>query len=444
MRLLMLGVNHRTAAVELREKLALSEAKLDALLDRLRGVSPGLETVVLSTCNRTEVYLARPVHAAPDFAQLRAMLAEYCGVAESELVSATIQREQLEAAAHLFRVCAGLESMVLGEQQILGQVKRAYDAANGRACVGPVLHRVFQQALRFGKSMRSRTGIDAGRMSVGSVAVDFARRVFERFDDKCVVGLGAGQIVKLALRHFAGLGPGRLEVSNRTASRAEALVAELGTGRARAWEDRDELLVEADVLLVCTGSSEPVIVAEHVRQRGLIRRRRNRPLFVIDLGVPRDVDPGLASFSNVYLYNIDDLQAVTEGSQAQRAEIAAACEPELLEQARACLSAIQHQDLGVLVRQLRERLAAIGDHEQQRTIGKLRAAAHDSYEAILAEHTHRVINKILHLPLSQFDRKDGDAPLGFYAAALRRLFALDEHATTPHGKEKTPDEVGGS
>lgn len=424
MRLLMLGVNHRTAAVELRERLALADDRLDAALDRLRTAFPGVEAVILSTCNRTEVYLARPAHEPPTFDDLRAMLAAHCNISVEDLAAVTIQREQQEAAAHLFRVCAGLESMVLGEAQILGQVKRAYDAANARAAVGPVLHRVFQHAIRAGKSIRSRTRIDAGRVSVGSVAVDFARNIFERFDDKTVAAIGAGEMVKLALRHFAALKPGRLWMTNRTAARAEALAASLGIGSVRAWEDLDTLVVEADVLLVCTGATTPVLTLERFRS-GWHKRRRNRPLFIIDLGVPRDVEPGVASLSNVYLYNIDDLQAVIGENQDQRSAVAAACEDELLEEVRACINAIQHQDIGQLVRQLRQRLDEIGRAEHDRTIRRLTAAAPDEVEAVLAEHTHRVINKILHLPLSQIDRRNVDAPLGFYAAALRRLFSLD-------------------
>ncbi len=426
MRLLMLGVNHRTAPVALREKLALAGDALDATLDALHAAHPMIEAVILSTCNRTELYLARPAHEPPTFDELRAFLSARCGIAADQLPGVTIQREQQEAAGHLFRVCAGLESMVLGEPQILGQVKRAYEAANARGCVGPVLHRVFQHAIRCGKDVRNRTGIDAGRVSVGSVAVDFARNVFERFDDKTVVAVGAGEMIKLALRHFSSQSPGRLWLTNRTAERAHALAAGIPAAQVRAWDDLDTLLVEADVLLVCTGATTPIITLDRFRSGGLHRRRRNRPLFIIDLGVPRDVAPQIGSLSNVYLYNIDDLQTVIGESHGQRSAIATQCETMLLEQVRSCISAIQHQDVGQLVRQLRERLERLGRAEQDRTTRKLMTASPDDYEALVAEHTHRLINKILHLPLSQIDRRNADAPLGFYAAALRRLFALDD------------------
>jgi glutamyl-tRNA reductase len=442
MRLLMLGVNHRTAAVEVREKLALAGPTLDAMLDAVRAVQAMTEVVVLSTCNRTELYLARPAHEPPTFDDLRTLVATRCGLTPEQLGGVTIQREQQEAAAHLFRVCAGLESMVLGEPQILGQVKRAYEAANERGCVGPVLHRVFQQAIRCGKDVRSRTGIDAGRMSVGSVAVDFARNIFERFDDKTVVAVGAGEMMKLALRHFGSLTPGRLWLTNRTHERAAAAAAAVPRAQARAWDDLDSLLVEADVLLVCTGATTPILTTE--RFRPLHKRRRNRPLFIIDLGLPRDVEPGVGTLSNVYLYNLDDLQSVTVESHGQRSALVQQCEAMLLEQVRACVNAIQHQDLGQLVRQLRERLESLGRHEHDRTLRKLMTASPDDYESVLAEHTHRLINKILHMPLSQIDRRNADAPLGFYAAALRRLFALDEapdDAQTPPTLSHQPDKL---
>ncbi len=432
MRIVMLGINHRTAGVELRERLALAGTALDAAVDGFSRQYPGVELIILSTCNRTEFYLARPSHHPPDIQQLIAFVSEHCGTDRALMTSAVIHRENHEAAAHLFRVATGLDSMVLGEPQVLGQIKRAYEQAAARQVVGPVLHRLFQQAIASAKQVRRETGIDKGRVSVGSVAVDFAKRIFESFQDKTVLAIGAGDMAKLALRHLQALSPEKLWLVNRTPQRACNLAGllgiEPGRGGARAWEDLDELLVEADIVLTSTAAPHPVITAE--RLKPLSRRRRNRPLFVIDLAVPRDVEPAVGTLTNVYLYNIDDLQQVVAQTHEDRRSQVQAADALLLDAARSCMSEVQNQDVGRLIRALRHRLHEMGQAESQRTLRRLATAhpagADPKIQALLNEHTDRLINKILHLPMSQLDRRDADAPLAFYAAALRRLFALEE------------------
>ncbi len=431
MRILLLGVNHRTADVQLREKLAMAGGPLNAALARLRETYADAEFVLVSTCNRTELYTARPSHAAPSIEDLRNVLADLSGVEVGAVTAATIHREQEQAVAHLFRVCSGLDSMVLGETQILGQVKRAYEVASAANAIGPVLHRVFQSALSAARKVRADTGIDAGRVSVGSVAVDFARQVFDDFADKTIVGVGAGEMAKTTLKHLKALNPHRLWLVNRTAQRAAELAATIGVGHPgggpRAWDELDELMVDADVMVTSTGATEPIITAE--RFKPLARRRRNRPLFIIDIAVPRDVDPTVGGLSNIYLYNVDDLESVVEATRDQRRDLVAQCDGLLTGHVAACMSQLQNQDIGRLVRELRRRLLDIGEAERERTRRKLTAQLNgdaERAEKILDEHTHRLINKILHLPLSQLDHGNPDAPLGFYAAALRRLFDLSD------------------
>lgn len=430
MRILMLGVNHRTAPVELREKLALPAESIGPALDRLRALHAGAEAVLLSTCNRTEIYLARPAHEKPAAEDLMAFLSTLCGVERDTLAGVSIHREQDQAVAQLFRVCAGLDSMVLGEHQVLGQVKRAYELASSRGAVGPVLHRVFQQAIAVARQARTSTGIDAGRLSVGSVAVDFARQVFEHFEDKTIVAVGAGEMAKVTLRHFQNLKPAKLWITNRTYDRAARLAGSLGLshgrGGVRPFEALDELLVEADIVVTSTGSREPIITVD--RFKPLLKRRRSRPLFIIDIALPRDVEAGVGSLKNTYLYNLDHLQAVVDKTRGQRSCQVEACEQILLEAVRECMADIQNRDIGRLVRALRNRLHEIGQTEQERTGRKLESLGRDELQPLLEEHTHRLINKILHLPLAQLDRRQPDAPLGFYAAALRRLFDLNDEA----------------
>ncbi|MFW6060325.1 MAG: glutamyl-tRNA reductase [Phycisphaeraceae bacterium] len=452
MRIGLLGLNHRTAPIELRERVAMSEDALGALHEEMGRRFPTAEHVVLSTCNRIECYVARPSDDPPTIDALRALLAECAGVPTSELTAASIHREQEEALRHLFRVAAGLDSMVLGEPQVLGQVKRAYDLAVAHDSVGPVLHRVFQDALAAAKRVRTDTGIGSARVSVGSVAVDFARQVFEDFTDKTILGIGAGEMAKTTLRHLLDLQPRRLWLTNRSPQRAAELASALGlagaAGGARHWEELDELLVEADVVLTSTGSEQPIVTPE--RFKPIAKRRRHRPLFIIDIAVPRDVAPAVGTARNVYLYNIDDLQTVMDAGADQRREQSAACEAQLNEAASACMHQVRYRDVGHLIRQLRQRLHDLGALEQQRTQRKLRQVADpETAEAIndlLDEHTRRLVNKILHLPLSQLDPKNGelDAPLGFYAAALRRLFDLDEreHETPPSTRPPAPAREG--
>ena len=313
---------------------------------------------------------------------------------------------------------------------MLGQVRRAYADATERGRVGPVLHKLFQEAIAAAKRVRKDTGIDRGRVSVASVAVEFAKGVFEGFADKTVLAVGGGEATKAMVRRLIEQDARRVLVVNRTAERARRLADALGLtpdrGGARPWDDLERLLVEADVVLTGTASSEPILTQRMLRR--VVKKRRRRPLVLLDVAVPRDVEPAAGALSNVFLYNLDDLQDVVEQTMSKRGDQLAACETMALEAATACMAEVQHRDVGQLIRELRRRLHDIGDEERDRTRRKaqnLTPRDDEALEELLAEHTHRVINKILHLPLSQLDARDASRPLGFYAAALRRLFDLD-------------------
>ncbi|MCC6580906.1 MAG: glutamyl-tRNA reductase [Phycisphaeraceae bacterium] len=433
MRIAMVGVSHRTAPVDIRERLSLNHERLDQALRELRNRFPHAECVIVCTCNRTELYVAHPATMPPGADDLRQFFVDLSGMAPSDLLAASVHRENDQAVGHLFRVASGLESMVLGEPQILGQVRRAYERARDQQCVGPVLHRVFQQALASAKEARTRTGIDAGRVSIGSVAVDFARQIFEDFTDKTVVAIGAGELAKLAMRHLTALHPAKLWIVNRTTERAMQLARTLGlceaNGGVRPMDQLDGLLIDADI--VVTSTSSPTAVLTVARCKPLLRQRRHRPLFILDLAVPRDVEPQVAGLRNVYLYNIDDLQNVVARTHDHRGELAEAAQKLLAEQIRVCMTGIRHRDVGQLVRALRTKLHGLGDEECTRTLRKLEQARPEQWRELMEEHTQRLVNKILHMPLSQLDHRHADAPLGFYAAALRRLFQLEETDAGP-------------
>ncbi|MCC7407435.1 MAG: glutamyl-tRNA reductase [Phycisphaeraceae bacterium] len=437
MRIVMVGLSHRTAPVAVRERLAMTPEQVAAFAEQMRSRWSVAEVVVLSTCNRMELYFVRPTHSPPKLTDVVELLAELRGVDAKELTACCVQREHLEAMSHLFRVAGGLESMVLGEPQILGQVRTAYESARTQGTAGPALHKLFQQALATAKSVRHETGIDSGRMSVGSVAVDFARRIFERFDDKVVLGIGAGAMAKLTLKHLQSLKPAKLWITNRTQANARNLVEKLGHDEGpgagvRPWEDLDNLLVEADVVVTSTGSPEAILTAK--RFETIVKRRRRRPIFLVDIAVPRDVEEGVGQLPNVYLYNIDDLQQVVDQTVAQRSSLVQTAEAKLVEAAQACLDQIEQRNIGLLVKELEERLVAIGQAEHERTLrkwlarqpGNPQAQADPSVHEALTEHTHRLIHKILHLPLSQLHRQPRQASMSFYATALRLLFDLSE------------------
>lgn len=452
MRVLLLTANHRTAPLELRERLAIAPERMPEAIEFFRTRFPRSEIVLLSTCNRTEIYLARPAHEAPHHPELRSALAEFCSLPEPALQAAIITLDGEPAITHLLRVACGIDSMVVGEPQILGQVKRAYELASQNQSVGPVLHKLFQHAIATAKSIRHQTGIGDGRLSIGSVAVDFARQIFERFDDKTVVCIGAGQMAKLTLKHLLDLRPAKLWIANRSLPRADALAQNLElqqsgiTGGVRDLNALDQLLIEADIVLTSTGASHPVLTA--ARLKPLLKPRRYRPLFVIDIAVPRDVEPAVGDLSDVYLYNIDDLQSVVEQTRQQRGQQINHCQTLLEQATRVAMAQLQHRDVGQVIRQLRHKLHELGDVEQQRTLRKIAANLPPDQaqlvEELLAEHTHRLINKMLHLPLSQLDHRQADSSVAVYAAALRRLFNLpDEGASDASSPSHASDSAPG-
>jgi len=428
----LLSVNYRRAGVALREKLALSGSSLEKAIDQLHGHYPEAELVLLSTCNRTELYIASDSMQQPSTAQLIGELSVLSGIDEATLTEVVVCLENEQAVEHLFRVASGLESMVLGEPQVLGQVKRAYETANGLQVVGPVFHRVFQRAIGVAKRVRTQTGIDSGRVSVGSVAVDFAKQIFERFDDKTILGIGAGEMAKPMLRQLAQLKPARLWLTNRSLDKAQSLMAQLclngQQSEAMAFEQLDDLLMEADIVLTSTSATEPIVTSG--RFKPVLRRRRSKPLFLVDIAVPRDVEPEVGDLANVYLYNIDDLQRVVDQTHGLRSDQVCACESKLADAVRSCLYDVQNRELGQLVLSVKRRLQDLGSAERERTCRKLAACLPEELSQkvpeLIEEHTHRLINKILHEPLSRLDHHNRESNLDTYTTSLRVLFGLEE------------------
>ena len=394
MRILALGVDHRSAPTSVRETLAFEGERRQRGLDALKADAPDTEFVLLSTCNRVELYAAAEADP-PDAEALAGSLARFHDVPVAMLDGHLVARRDGAAVNHLFRVAAGLESLVPGEGQVLFQVRDAYKLATECKAVGPILHHVFQRALRAGKRVRGETGLDRGKCSVASVAADVARAVFERFEDKAVLVIGAGATGELALRHLAALRPGSLLVTNRDPARARAVAAPWG-GRVTPFDQLDDALTEADVVLSATAAAEPIV--DFDRYARIQRTRGNRLALVLDLAVPRDFDPRVGGLERVMLYNVDDLRAQAERNlQGRRAQIDRA---RLIidRESAACLAALRHRrHAGVLLRRLGDSADAVLRSELDRLF-TAQPDLTDAQRTVIARTMSRLSNQLLHQP----------------------------------------------
>lgn len=311
--LLLVGLNHKTAPVEVRERVSFSPEQIPKLLSELRSVPALSECALLSTCNRTEFYAVAQSDASQTFQELTGFLQQR---SDGAPISRHLYRSEGSLAInHLFAVSSGLDSLVVGENQILGQVRRAYLQAQEAHFTGPVLERLFPWALRVGKKARSETGIARGASSVSAAAVDLAQNIFGDMTGRRVLLLGAGKMSTKALKLLSRTGVKEVQVVNRTYEKAAELAAQCG-GKAVPFEDLDQALTQVDILISSTGA--PHYIVTRARMLEVMRRRRGRPLFLVDIAMPRDFDPSCGEVDNVYLYNIDDLQAVVDRNLARR------------------------------------------------------------------------------------------------------------------------------
>lgn len=439
MNLLLLGMSHRTAPLELRERYAVSDVR--PALGKLVASPDVEEAVLLSTCNRVEVLvLTRQLDAAR--LRLRAFIERELGADgagdASNLDEALYQYVDRSAVRHAFRVACSVDSMVVGEPQILGQVKDAYrDAVECGAC-GPVLSRLYQRAFATAKRVRNETRIAERPVSVARVAVDLARQIFESLEDKSALLIGAGEMTELALETLRSQGLASVRVANRTRARAADLAARFD---ASAWGlgDLPEILPRSDVILTSIGGHEPVLTVEGVR--AALHARRNRPMFVIDIGVPRNVDPAVNALDNVYLYDLDDLSGVAESNAEERRREVERAEAIVLEEQQRFDGWLQALEAVPTIRRLRARAESIRSRELERAIarGGLGEPERERLEAL----TRAIVNKILHAPLARL-REEAEREEGLaYLEVVRTLFALDdEDASADADREPEPEEPG--
>jgi glutamyl-tRNA reductase len=431
MHLFLLGVSHRTAPVELREQIDFAARGLDQALTAVAQKPSNAEAVVLSTCNRAELYVASENLEAAR-ADLVSFLAEYHGLAAKALTPHLYERQDVEVARHLFRVAAGLDSLVVGEPQILGQVKDAYAAASEQHAVGQLLNKLFHWSFIVGKRVRSETSVAEGAVSVSYAAVELARKIFGQLKGRRVLVIGAGEMGKLTVLHLQGQGVGHVVITSRTAVHATALAESIG-GSTTAWEQLPAALADADIVITATGARAPILMKAGVE--AAMHQRRNRPLFVIDIAVPRDVDPAAGDLEQVFLYNIDDLQAIVHENMSRRAGEIGRAETIVEEEVGRFGAWLRSRRAIPTVVALRQRFEAIRRAEMARLKPKLASLPPEAQNRV-DEITRLIVEKLLLTPTEQLKSVPDPDVMVAYSEALTRLFSLD----APGGDEPAPAE----
>ena len=431
--LFVVGISWRTAPVAVREKLAFRDEEVPGVLRGLTGALPVAEALLISTCNRVEVYgVARP--GQDPTGPVRRFLAEARDLRPADVADVLYDRRGDEAVRHVFNVASSLDSLVLGEAQILGQLKAAYAVAGQAGTSGPVLGRCLERAFGVAKRVRSETSISRGAANVSSVAVELAARVFGDLAGKSVLVIGAGKMSTLAARHLYASGAQRIVVTNRSPEKAEALAAEID-GIARPWADLEGLLVEADVVISSTGAREPVLTKPLFKK--VTKARRWRPIMVVDIAVPRDADPAIADFDGLYLFDIDDLEKVVAQNLAERAKAAEHATRIVEHETGQFDRWLRSQGVVPTIRALREKFAAVADVELQKTLDALGRKEHtpaQQREAI-QRLVQLVVNKLLHPPTTALREAASPDEAALRAEVLCDLFGLEPAAGEPRERD---------
>lgn len=343
MSILAIGLNHRTAPVAVRERFAFGEARVPAVLQTLRETGLAGEAVILSTCNRVEMYVVTTLPPAQAFAELQDFLVR-CHDYRDPLTDEIYRLTEPQSVEHLFRVACGLDSMVLGETEVLGQLKKAYELALQHGHTGTRLNKAFQRAFHVAKHVRTKTNIQRGNISVASVAVELAEKIFSDLGERAVMVIGAGDTSEKTARALVSRGVTRVLVTNRSPERAQALAEALG-GRVVRFEDWASEFAGLDIVISSTAS--PQYLLDRPTLEGLLRQRRSAPLLLVDIAVPRDIDPAVNQLEDVYLYNVDDLQGIADDSLRQRKREVARCEEIIREKVKGLLGSAPSPTSGI-------------------------------------------------------------------------------------------------
>jgi glutamyl-tRNA reductase len=419
MAIVVVGLNHTTAPIAVRERLAFSDTALTQALMHFRPPEVQ-ELVILSTCNRVEMY-TQTSDVDASVASCVAFVAACHAVPPAQFTPHLYQWSDLEAVRHLFRVTASLDSLVLGEPQILGQVKAAYLVAQAAGRTGSLLSHLFERALSVAKTIRTETGISDHAVSVSYAAVELAKKIFESLQQRTVMVLGAGDTAELAARHLVSQGVTRMFIANRTSERA-ALLAQALQAKAIPWEAFPEHLAYTDIVISSTSAPRPIIVPAMVREA--IRARRHRPMFFIDIAVPRDVDPAVNTLENVFLYDIDDLQNVVQENRRERQREALAAEELIWQEVRQFQQWLAGRDAVPTIVALRQHAETLRQQELEKALHKF-GPLDERQRRLLEALTHGLVNKLLHAPTVYLKRASHEGQVRDAVHVVRHLFNLD-------------------
>ncbi len=422
MKLQMVGCSHHNSPVERRERLAFSPQQAGEALHALRRQFPETEAVLLSTCNRVEIYTAAEnAQHGPTHEAVAQFVADFHGLPVYEVFDELFERTGEDAVRHLFTVAASLDSMVVGEPQILAQVKQAYELANEHHSTGPLTHSIFQAAVRVARRVTSETTLHQRRVSISSVAVaDFARQIFERFDDKQILVIGSGEMGEETLRYLRDEGARDVTVINRSLPSAEKL-ATAWQGRAQPWDQLGAALAEADLVVSTTGAARPIVSLADYRR--IEPARQQRPLFILDLAIPRDFEPAIGDCLGVYLYSIDDLQAVCQRNRKARDKELPAALHIIEQETSRFMTDLHHRATAPIIKRLREGWHEPKEEELRRLFNKL-SDLDDRARDEIRQSFDRLVNKLLHPPLESLRNEAEQGQPHGLLEALKRLFQL--------------------
>ncbi len=419
MNLHTVGLNHDSAPVEIREKIAFSTSAVPIALSSFTQSFPFSEAVILSTCNRVEVYATSPDNSLNKEALLD-FFSAFHGLPKEKFADHMYHHQDMNAVRHLFFVASSLNSGVLGETQIISQVKEAYMTATTAETTGSIINQLFQRSLTVAKDVHTKTSIGKGNISVSTVAVDLAIKVFKDFSDKTIFIIGAGEMCELVLKHLVERGAKTAIVANRNYDKAKSLAEEYD-GKAINYENLDDYLPQADIIISSTASPRPVIHTEHIKNA--IKARRGNPMLLIDIAVPRDIDPKIAKIDNVYLYNIDDLQTVANNNAKDRKKDIGKCVVIIDKEVEKFMAWFEELKIGPAIAQLRNHFHDIGEQELERLRPKLGEIAHEEWEHIVYS-MQRTLNKILHKPAKVGKEKAKNGGGYQYVETIKNLFVI--------------------
>ncbi|EIT85360.1 glutamyl-tRNA reductase [Fictibacillus macauensis ZFHKF-1] len=421
MHILVVGLNYKTAPVEIREKVSFSQEELTEAMVALRERKSILECVLVSTCNRTEMYaVVDQIHTGRYY--MKSFLADWFDIDKNELTPFLFIREEEIAVEHLFRVTAGIDSMVLGETQILGQVRDSFLLAQQKGTTGTIFNHLFKEAITLAKKSHSETEIGENAVSVSYAAVELAKKIFGDLNEKDILLVGAGKMSELAAKHLHANGVASVHVANRTFEKAAEL-AEKFEGTPHAMEDITTVLASTDIVITSTGSPDYVVTKNMVES--VLKQRKGRPLFMVDIAVPRDLDPALDELESVFLYDIDDLEGIVEANLAERKKEAEKIELMIEEQIVAFQLWINTLGVVPLITALRNKALAVQADTMQ-SIERKMPNLTDRERKVLSKHTKSIVNQLLRDPIVRIKEMAGEEEAEQALSFFTKIFAIEE------------------